>query len=114
LNGLDLESKNGMKIERPIKLLRFVGLAEGTSFLALLLVAMPLKYLAGLPIFVQIAGSVHGGLFLLYVAAALFAFRANRWSYGKLARTLVASLLPAGPFFIDRELREEARATEKT
>lgn len=101
-----------MKIRRPITLLRIVGLAEGASFLALLLVAMPLKYFAGLPIFVQVVGSVHGGLFLLYVAAALYAFRANRWSYLKLAKAIVASLLPAGTFLIDRQLRDEARATE--
>ena len=101
-----------MRIRRPITALRVVGLAEGASFLALLFAAMPLKYLAGLPIFVQIVGALHGALFLLYVAAALYAFRAHRWSYGKLATTLVASLLPAGPFFIDRRLRDEARATE--
>ncbi|HEV7280712.1 MAG TPA: DUF3817 domain-containing protein [Pirellulaceae bacterium] len=101
-----------MKVRRSITLLRIVGLAEGASFLALLLVAMPLKYFADLPIFVQIFGSLHGGLFLLYIAAALYAFRANRWPFWKLAKVIAASLLPAGPLLIDPQLREEARTTE--
>jgi integral membrane protein len=106
------KTKTSMKNRRPITLLRIVGLAEGTSFLALLLVAMPLKYFADLPIFVRIVGSVHGGLFLLYLAAATYAFWTHRWSYGKFAKVLLASLFPAGTFLIDRQLREEARATE--
>ena len=103
-----------MKNRRSINLLRIVGLAEGASFLALLLVAMPLKYFADLPIFVQIVGALHGGLFLLYIVTALLAFRLNGWSLWKLAKVIAASLIPAGPFLIDHQLREEARATEST
>ena len=103
-----------MKNRRSITLLRIVGLAEGASFLALLLVAMPLKYFAGLPIFVQIVGALHGGLFLLYIVTALLAFRLNRWSFWKLGKVLAASLIPAGPFLLDRRLREEERAAEPT
>lgn len=103
-----------MNFRRSITWLRIVGLAEGASFLALLFVAMPLKYFADLPIFVRIVGSIHGGLFLLYLAAALYAFWKHRWSYGKLAKVILASLIPAGTFLIDRQLRDEARATEPT
>ena len=49
--------------------LRAVALLEGASYLLLLGVAMPLKYLAGMPGAVRAVGSAHGGLFLLYVAA---------------------------------------------
>lgn len=101
-----------MIFRRPVALLRHVGLAEGASFLALLFVAMPLKYLAGLPIFVQIVGSLHGGLFVLYLAAALYAFLVRRWSFWKLGKVVLASVFPGGPFLIDRELREESLAVE--
>lgn len=93
---------------------RIVGLAEGASFLALLLVAMPLKYLGGFPIAVQIAGSIHGFLFLLYVAAAVRAFLSCRWSIVRLVMVLAASLVPLGPFLIDRRLRAEKRAIAET
>lgn len=42
-----------------LRQLRLVALLEGTSFLVLLFIAMPLKYLAGLPLAVRIVGSVH-------------------------------------------------------
>ena len=53
---------------RSIKLFRWfrrIAIAEGVSFLVLLLIAMPLKYLAGFPLAVKIAGSIHGILLLL-------------------------------------------------
>ena len=52
-----------------LRQLRLVALLEGSSFLALLFIAMPLKYLAGLPLAVRIMGSVHGLLFLMFMAA---------------------------------------------
>ena len=51
--------------------LRLVGGLEGISYLLLLGVAMPLKYLAGMPAMVQVAGWIHGLLFTLFVAAVL-------------------------------------------
>ena len=44
--------------------LRAIGMLEGVSFLVLLGVAMPLKYLAGMPAAVKIVGWVHGILFV--------------------------------------------------
>lgn len=53
---------------------RVVLWLEGLSLLALLLVAMPLKYAADLPAAVRVVGSLHG---LLYVLLALLLFRAT-------------------------------------
>ena len=99
-----------MMTKGPITDLRIVGIAEGVSFLVLLFIAMPLKYLAGLPIAVQIVGSLHGFLFLLYVAAAVRAAISRRWSIVKFALVFVAALFPFGTFLLDRKLREEALA----
>jgi len=96
-----------MAVRNVIGDLRMVGLAEGASFLALLLIAMPLKYLAGWPLAVQITGSVHGGLFLLYVLATWRAARARHWSWPKSIRVLLASLIPLGPFLLEGSLRRE-------
>lgn len=43
------------------------ALAEGSSFLLLLFVAMPMKYLMGMPRVVTVVGAIHGVLFLLYI-----------------------------------------------
>lgn len=82
--------------------LRLSGILEGISFLVLLLVAMPLKYIWGKPEMVQITGSIHGGLFVLYVVLALWAWRRYGWSWVVPVQAMVASLLPGGPFWMDR------------
>ena len=46
--------------------LRAVGMVEAVSFLLLLGVAMPLKYFAGMPLAVKIAGWIHGLLFIAF------------------------------------------------
>jgi len=95
----------------PVSTLRIVGLSEGISFLVLLGIAMPLKYLAGRPEAVKIVGSLHGGLFLLYIVAVLWAARFRKWSWGYVAADLVASVLPFGPFVMDRHWRKEQQAS---
>lgn len=89
--------------------LRVVGFWEGISFLVLLLIAMPLKYLAGWPDAVRVVGMAHGVLFVLYVLAAIQAAVDLKWPLSRLALVLVASVMPAGPFIVDAKvLREEA------
>lgn len=88
--------------------LRLIGWAEGVSFLLLLGVAMPLKYLAGEPGMVRVVGMAHGVLFLLYGAAALQATVAYGWTWRRCAVLLAASLLPAGPFVVDAKVLRPA------
>jgi integral membrane protein len=86
--------------------LRVIGMLEAVSFLVLLTIAMPLKYFAGLPVAVQIAGWLHGLLFLAFCMALLETHQTERWTKRWTAMVLVAGLLPLGPFVIDRRLRE--------
>jgi len=89
--------------------LRVVGFWEGVSFLLLLGIAMPLKYLAGWPDAVRVVGMAHGILFLLYVVAAIQAAVEHDWPWRRTALVLAASLVPAGPFVVDAKiLRPEA------
>ena len=92
--------------------LRVIGFWEGVSFLVLLLIAMPLKYLADWPHAVRVVGMAHGLLFILYVWAALQAALELNWSWKRTGLVLLASLLPAGPFIVDAKLlRDAARAS---
>jgi integral membrane protein len=84
--------------------LRVIGWWEGVSFLVLLGIAMPLKYLAGFPQAVRVVGMAHGVLFLLYLWAAIQAALERDWTWKRTALVLVASLLPAGPFVIDAKI----------
>lgn len=94
----------------PIRDFRWIAIAEGLSFLLLLGIAMPLKYLADMPLMVRIVGSIHGGLFVLYVLAAFRAAHHANWSFRQVMIALVASLLPFGPFVIDHKLKEASAA----
>lgn len=81
--------------------LRLVGFAEGISFLILLFVAMPLKYVWGQPEAVRQAGSVHGLLFVLYVLL-VFQNKAERgWDNRRAWLLLGLSVLPFGTFYAD-------------
>jgi integral membrane protein len=82
----------------------WIGRAEGTSTLLLFGVAMPLKYAAGMPMAVTIVGSLHGVLFLAYVAIVLVVLLRHRWSLGRGALLMVGAVVPFGPFLIDHRI----------
>lgn len=87
--------------------LRAAGMVEGASFLLLLFVAMPLKYVWGRPEAVSVIGMAHGVLFLLYCLLLVFAWDAAKWNVRQCAKAFVAALIPFGPFLIDGWLRRE-------
>ena len=91
----------------PLGRLRAVGMLEGISFLVLLGIAMPLKYMAGMPMAVRVVGMLHGVLFLLYLAAVAHVMYARRWSLDRAMVAVVAAVVPFGPFLLDRRLRRE-------
>lgn len=94
---------------RAIEHLRKVGKVEGVSYLLLLGVAMPLKYFAGMPWAVKIVGWAHGALFVAFVVVLVLAMLRARLSFAHACLAFIASLLPFGPFLIDRRLDAIAR-----
>jgi integral membrane protein len=89
-----------------IQLLRFVGIAEGISFLVLLLIAMPLKYYFGLPQMVKVVGWMHGVLFVAYIGTVLLAIKAMKWNLFNVGVALAASLVPVGTFLLDKSWKK--------
>jgi integral membrane protein len=90
--------------------LRAIGLVEGISFLLLLGIAMPLKYFAGMPQAVTVAGWLHGFLFIAFCIALTQAREEAKWNSKRTGVVLMAGLLPFGPFVIDGRLRKESEA----
>lgn len=90
----------------PLRRLRAIGLLEGISYLVLLLIAMPLKYLADWPLAVRIVGTVHGGLFILFIlSVAEVTIRRPWWSPLFWGAAALASVVPCGTFIFDRWLQ---------
>ena len=83
---------------------RIIAYSEGVSYLLLLFLAMPLKYLAGLPEAVMMTGWIHGLLFILYMLAGLDVRSTHQWNLRKTTQAVVASLIPFGPFILDKHI----------
>ena len=90
-----------------IRDLRVIGIAEGVSFLVLLLIAMPIKYILGNPLPVKYTGWVHGVLFVAYVFAVLRAAWSLKWNLKRFALFQAASFVPLATFILDKNLKKE-------
>lgn len=93
-----------------IKYFRWLSYIEGISLLLLFFVAMPLKYLAGLPQAVRVVGMAHGILFLVYVFALLNVALENRWGWKKSFFGFISSSIPFGFWWFDRQYLKKTEA----
>ena len=104
---------NTSQIVDALTRLRVAAGLEGISYLVLLGIAMPLKYMAGRPEAVQVVGWIHGGLFVLFLLALGDAWRRTRWPYERVAAAVAAGVIPFGTFVLDRRLRRDIQATRQ-
>lgn len=88
-----------------IQTLRVIGLLEGISFLLLLFIAMPMKYMLDNPILVKYVGMGHGVLFILFLIVLFTVCERQKWSITMFILGLIASILPFGTFVFDRKLK---------
>ncbi|HZI52699.1 MAG TPA: DUF3817 domain-containing protein [Chitinophagaceae bacterium] len=91
---------------------RKIALAEGVSFLVLLFIAMPLKYLASLPVAVTIVGGLHGLLFIGFMIMIWEVKNEFKKDWGWVAKAFIASILPFGTMVMDREWKKEEALTQ--
>ena len=89
---------------------RKIAFAEGVSFLVLLCVAMPLKYFADIPMAVTIVGGLHGLLFVGLGIIAYLVKEEHNKSWGWVGKVFLASIIPFGTFYMDKEWRREEAA----
>ena len=92
--------------------LRLVGFIEGLSYIVLLFISMPLKYLANLPQAVKVNGWLHGVLFVWFLVALLAAWIHQKWSFKKVFIAGLASFIPFGTFWFDKQLRKDIELLE--
>lgn len=93
-------------MDRLLSRLRIASLTEAVSYLLLLLVAMPLKYLAGEPMAVKVLGMIHGLLFMILIWLIVRTKFETSWPASRLWLLAIASLVPLMPFFLDRSVRQ--------
>ncbi|MCU7616348.1 DUF3817 domain-containing protein [Chryseobacterium sp. PBS4-4] len=90
-----------------INLYRKTALIEGVSYLILLFIAMPLKYIFNISEAVKYFGWIHGVLFLVFAVVLLAAAIKYKWSLKRIAIYLIGSVLPFVPFYLDKSLKKE-------
>ncbi len=79
-----------------------IGKLEGYSYLLLLFVAMPLKYIFEMPQFVRIAGTLHGILFVAFMILLAVMFFKVKLSFKNSTFAFLLSLIPFGTFFLKK------------
>ena len=92
-----------MSLDLQVKMFRWISILEGISFLVLLLIAMPLKYIWESPEMVEVVGMAHGILFVAYIFGAFLLYKPMNWSLKTLALVCVSSVVPLGPFYVEKK-----------
>ena len=87
--------------------LRLASWAEGATLLLLLLVAVPLKRLADVPMAVSLMGPIHGLAFLIYSVMVMQALFTRLITPFETARLMVAAFVPFGAFMLSGLFRRK-------
>jgi len=90
------------------KRLRAIAFVEGISYLLLLIVAMPMKYVLGIKLGVTIVGGLHGALFVTFAFMTLHAMIVYKKGLLWGIKVGIASIIPLGTFFLDKDMKEFA------
>ncbi len=89
---------------------RVMAWIVGVLLIALILVAVPLKYLGGVAEPVTVLGTLHGWLyFIFFLTACDLALRAS-WTLRGTVLTLVAGTVPILSFVAERNATRKTRA----
>lgn len=86
-------------------MLRILTWLEGCSYLLLVCVAMPLKYVWELPAATRIAGGIHGVLFLGFLLGLHQMYLEQKWSKRRIFSLLLLSLVPGSLWWLDARIR---------
>lgn len=92
-----------MTIKTLLGRLRIVAILEGISYL-LFAITMPLKYMLDIPEPNYFVGMAHGLLFIVYIILAIQAIIEFGWDFKTSFLVLIASLIPAGTFYVDAKI----------
>ena len=93
-----------------LSVFRITALLEGVSYILLLFIATPIKYLYNDPQYVKMLGMPHGVLFMAYIIMAIFISSKMKWNTKTLGIVLLASVIPFGTFYIDKKYLKPSNA----
>ncbi|MGB3750181.1 MAG: DUF3817 domain-containing protein [Arcobacteraceae bacterium] len=92
--------------ETNLKRFRVIAFVEGISYLLLLFIAMPIKYVLGEPMVVKYVGMAHGVLFILFIILLAIAAKEYKWKFLFITFAFITSLIPFGTFYLETKLKK--------
>ncbi|SDK81653.1 integral membrane protein [Glycomyces sambucus] len=92
--------------KNPVFLYRMLTLAEGWSFVLLLVLGSGLSRVSDIDLVMPL-GSLHGALFVLLCGSTLLVRRRLGWGFGTTLLALVCAVVPLAPFWFHHRKRED-------
>ncbi len=92
---------------------RLISAIEGISYLLLVFIAMPIKYMGDNPYYVKIFGMAHGVLFIIFMISLFETKRKNNWDIVFMFKLFVLSLIPFGAFIIEAKVKPKQKIVNK-
>jgi integral membrane protein len=92
---------------------RVMANVVGVLLILLIVIAVPLKYLAGMPTPVTILGTAHGWLYALFFLSAVDLALRAKWSLKGSIVTLIAGTIPFLSFVAERTVTRKMRVGER-
>lgn len=93
-----------MKNENVVKFGR-INTIEGYSYIILVFIAMPMKYILEMPMAVKVVGMIHGILFIMFCYYLFMAWKQSKWAFKENIIFFTASLIPFGTFFTKAKIK---------
>lgn len=100
-----------MTLPRDLAAYRAAAVVTGVGLLLLVLVAMPLRYLADQPGLSQTYSPIHGAIFMAYVVVVIWVSTRRRWSPTKALLVILAGAVPFASFVVERRVIADELAT---
>lgn len=82
---------------------RIISFLEGGSYLLLLFIGTPIKFLQGNEAYVKMLGMPHGILFMLYIVLAIVLRKEMKWDSKSFTIILLCAIIPFGTFYVDKK-----------
>ena len=100
-------------LSNPVSRFRVISIAEGCSFLVLLIFGSLLSRISDINLVMPL-GILHAVFFIALVVVSLEMRTRLNWDARTTALALLAAVLPTGPFFFDYARRAELREAERS
>jgi integral membrane protein len=99
-----------VSIETALRCYRVAAWVTSIGLVVLVFVAMPLKYIFGMPQLVAVVGVAHGFLYMIYIVCTLLLAERCRWKPLDALLILIAGTIPLAGFFAERRVTARVRA----